>query len=209
MQQKRYFSHVVVAGLVLALGFFTISSIKYTPKVVEYSEVLKRGAIRWLVDQSGLRYPDPRKATIALDEAIRKFVYKYPESFFKEFLSTPHVFQEENINKDLKAAFDKVSESTEYVYVDGWAYISAKNIDKQTTLVVLKSQEHTLAASTGTFRRPDVAAVFHSSSLKNSGFGALISKKTIQPGMYEVGVYVESYGDRGISFSGKYVEIKK
>ena len=55
----------------------------------------------------------------------------------------------------------------------------------------------------------DVAAVFHSSSLKKSGFGALIRKEAVQPGRYEIGVYVESNGIKGIRFSGKFVEIKK
>lgn len=209
VQRKRYFLRVAVTGLVLASGFFTISTIKYTPRVEEYSADLRRGALRWLVDQSGLRYPEPSKASIALDEAIRKFVYKYPEKFFKDFLSTPHVFREDNISKSLKTGWDKVAESEEYVWVDGWAYLPTKIMDKQTRLVVLRSPEHTLAAPTGTIRRPDVAAIFRSRSLKNSGFGALISKKTIQPGKYEIGVYVESYGDRGVTFSGEFVEIKK
>jgi len=177
---------------------------------VEYSEALKRGILSWRVDGSGLFYPEPTtEASIILKEAIKKSVYKYPEKILREFSSTPRVFSEANINKGLEYSIDTVAENNEYVYVDGWAFLTAEKINKQTTLVVLRSSEHTFAAPTAIIRRPDVAAVFRLRSLKSSGFGALFRKTMIQPGRYEVGVYVESIGDRGLDFSEKYVEIKK
>jgi len=210
VRQKRYFVLVAVTGLVLAMGFFTISSIKYTSRVVEYSEALKRGILSWRVDGSGLYYPEPTtEASMILKEAIKKSVYKYPENILREFSSTPHVFREDNLNKSLKYSIDTVAENNECVYVDGWAFLTAEKVYKQTTLVVLRSSEHTFAAPTAIIRRPDVAAVFQLRSLKSSGFGALIGKTVIQPGRYEIGVYVESFGDKGLGFSGKYVEIKK
>ena len=209
VQRKRSCVYVAVPALLLAMMFFIVSSSLYSPRVVENSEALRRGLLTWYVDGSGLFHPHPAKARIFLNEAVEKSVYRYPENILKEFNSTPYVFPKDNINKSLKNHVDTVVENDEYIYVDGWAYLRAKNIEKQTTLVLLRSPEHTIACPTVPIKRPDVAEHFQSRSLKHSGFGALISKKMIQLGKYEVGVYVESYDDRALSFSGKYVEIKK
>jgi len=178
---------------------------------VEYSENLKRGLLRWYVDGSGLLllYPYPERGSTILNEAIKKSVYKYPENILQEFSSTPYDFRKDNSSRSLENSIDTVVENDEYIYVDGWAYLSAKNIDKQTTLVVLRSSDRTFAAPTVTTRRPDVAAHYRSRSLNNSGFGALISKRMIPPGRYEVGVYAERCDERGLNFSGKHIEVKK
>ena len=200
---------VTLTGLILALVFFTVSFTLYSPKVEEYSETLKRGLIRWHVDGSGLFYPYPEKASDLLNKLIEKSIYRFPENIPKEFSKSPSAFHENNITRRLESYIDSIAENDEYVYVDGWALFLGEKTNRQTTSIVLRSSEHTLAVPTVTIRRPDLATHFRSRRLKKSGFGVLISKKMLQPGRYELGVYTKSSMGSGLNFSGKHILIKK
>lgn len=209
VQRKRLHLFVAITGLIVALAFFTVSSSLYIPKVVESSEGFKRGLLRWYVDGEGLRYPFPEEASRLLNESIEKSIYKFPENIIKEFKKTPYVFRKKDIHRHPVFSIDTVAENDEYAYIDGWAFLSAEALPGEKISVVLESSEQAFAFPTVTIIRPDLVDYFGSSSLKRSGFGVLISKRMIQPGRYEVGVYTESKDDRGLSYSGEYIDVNR
>lgn len=209
VMRKGLGMYVAIPGLLSASLFFFASVRWNSPKVVEISETLRCGLVKWYVDGSGLLYPFSVKANRILNEAIKKSVYRYPSHILEEFMHRPYVFSKEVVLSNLEYVIDTVVENDKYIYIDGWALVSRHQTRKQRTLIILKSSKQTFFVRTAPVRRPDLAILFQSRGVKESGFGSLFSKSMIPPGRYQIGIYVESGEKRGLAFSDKYVEIKK
>lgn len=212
IRQKKFHFYVALTGLILAMTFFFFSVYLYSSKEVGNSEHLRRGLLRWHVEGKGLNYPIDEKVNRIFNESIEKGVFKFPEKILQEFSQTPYDFRTEPISGSVKAFIDIIAENDLYIYIDGWAFLDTEEKTKEMTWLVLKSVEHTLAVPTVAIRRPDLVASFSSKHIKKSGFGVLVSKGTIPPGKYEVGVYTENRSkdkdENGIWFSGLFIEIK-
>lgn len=212
IRHKRFHFYVALTGLIVAMTFFFLSVNLFTPKVVGNSELLRRGMLRWHVEEKGLNFPVEKSVNRILNESIKKSVYKYPEDIFQKFLQTPHDFRIGPISGVVRAFIDIIAENDAYIYIDGWAFLKTEEKQEEMTWLVLKSAEHTFAVPTVAIRRPDLVAAFSSRHLSKSGFGVLVSKEMIPPGRYEVGAYTKvrskDKDDNGLWFSGRFIEIK-
>ncbi|UCC39462.1 MAG: hypothetical protein JSV96_17030 [Candidatus Aminicenantes bacterium] len=209
MQKKKKEKYVALVGLLVASGFFFASSYNYTPDVIRNSETLRRGLLSWYVDGTGLFYPYPVKANLILNKASNNELYRIPEKLLQEFSGEPHIFDEKDFNKKLRFSIAKFAENADYIYIDGWAHLINAGIRNQEILIIFKSSDHIFAVPTHSIKRPDVAAIFKSAELSHSGFGVLIKKSLLQPGRYQIGLYVEHLEDSAISFTERYIEIER
>jgi len=180
--------------------------------VVGNSEILKRGLLRWHIEEKGLRFPFEEVANKIINESIEKTVYTYPEEMFRDFTQTPKDFQIGPVSGEVRAVFDTIAENDVSIYIDGWAFLKTEEKVKERTWLVLRSAERTLAVPTEVIRRPDLVKTFSSRRLGHSGFGVLFSKEKIPPGRYEVGTYTRGRSadrdENGLWFSGEILEIK-
>jgi len=207
INRKKSLIYAAATGLLVASVFSAVSFSLYSPKVVSISESIKRGLLKWPINGQGLYYPFPAKANKILKESIEKAVYKYPDDVFKNFIRRPHAIHPNKFNQNLRYFLDTVASNEDYIYVDGWAFLSTKNAGRQKISVILNSAQKSFIAATIPIRRPDIAAKFHSRRLENSGFAVLIRKKGLPPGKYRVGIAVVSRQEKSLDFSQKYVAI--
>jgi len=208
MQKKRKEKYVAFIGLLVASGFFLVSSYGYTPAVFKISETLRRGLLTWYVNGSGLYYPDPVKANMILNKASNNKLFQISENLLQEFSGEPHIFNEKNFNKKLRFSIRKFAENADYLYIDGWAHIINTGTHNQKILIIFKSPDHIFAVPTNSVRRLEVAANSKSAKLSKSGFGVLIKKNLLQPGRYQIGIYAENRDDRAIVFTERYILIR-
>jgi len=209
VKRKKHRLALALTGLVAASLFFAFSIHLYSPKIVEISETMKRGLLKWHVDGSGLFYPFQEEANEILKESIERDVYKYPDRLIEEFTRGPFVFSPADVGAGLDYFLDTVVENQEFVYVDGWVFLQTEDDDRQTTFVLLRSRRQTVAIPTLPIRRTEIAATFPTRNPKDLGFGVMIRKEMIRPGRYRVGVYVKRGERGGMGFSEKYIEINE
>lgn len=206
-KEKKTKLALAVTGLVIASLFFALSFHIYSPKVVELSESMKRGLLKWYIDGSGLFYPIQEKASIVLKESIETGVYKYPDHLIENFTRRPFVFSPTDVGAGLDYSLATVVENQDATYIDGWASLQTEDDDSQITFVLLESPSQILAIQALPIRRPDIAATLSTRESKDLGFGVIIRKEMIRPGRYRVGIYVKKGEWGGIGFSEKYIEI--
>ncbi len=209
VQRKKYRLTLILTGFLASLLFFGFSFKLYSPKVVEISESLKRGLLRWHVDGSGLYYPFQEEANEMLRESIERGVYKYPDRLIEEFTRRPFLFSTTDVGAHLDYSLDVVVENKEFAYVDGWAFLQVEDDDRQNTFVLLRSSRQTVIFPTLPIRRTEIAASFPTRDPKDLGFGVMIRKEMMRPGRYRVGIYVKRGEQGGLGFSERYIEINE
>ena len=207
VKRKKNKLALAVTGLVAASLFFALSFHIYSPMVVEISQSMKRGILKWHIDGSGLFYPIQEKANKVLKESIETGVYKYPDHLIEEFTRRPLVFYPTDVGAGLDYSLDTVVENQDAAYIDGWVFLQTEEKNRQITFVLLESPRQILAVRALSIRRPEIAADFPNRDPKDLGFGVMIKKEMIRPGRYRVGVYVKRGERGGIRFSEKYIEI--
>ncbi len=207
IKRKKYKLPLAVTVLVVASLFFALSFHIYSPKVVELSESMKRGLLRWHIDGSGLMYPIQEKANKVLKESIETGIYRYPNRLIEEFTRKPFVFSPTDVGAGLDYILETVVENPDAAYVDGWVSLQTENDNRQITFVLLESPRQVLAIRAHPIRRPEIAAIFPTRDPKDLGFGVIIRKEMLRPGRYKVGVYVKRGELGGIRFSDQYIEI--
>lgn len=99
---------------------------------------------------------------------------------------------------------ENISDSHDVLRVSGWAFMP--NETSWSTYVLLKSEGGAFISETKKVFRPDVTAYFEGKqNLDNSGFEAIISKKGLPKGSYEIGIYLVCNDERSsFMFLGEY-----
>jgi len=99
------------------------------------------------------------------------------------------------------------NKSGEFVQIGGWAFIKGMDAKNSVFYVVLKSDEKTYIFDTNPVKKPYVTKNFESLNLDldDSGFIAQIPKKSINNGIYAIGVYVQKGKEKVYQQSGSYL----
>jgi len=127
--------------------------------------------------------------------------------------SNQHEVKKVGIDEGAKVLFniEKVSTSFGYFSVEGWGVIKDRDSKNTQYFIVLSSAKKTYFFDTKQDgKRPDVTDYFKKlKDYDDSGYSALIKKDSLEPGVYQVGIYMQQDGVYAQKMSDKYVTIKR
>ena len=111
----------------------------------------------------------------------------------------------------LRYWFDEFEDTDEQLKIIGWAFIDGVSSFDNRIEILIRTEAKTYTSPADPMVRGDVTSFFNSpKNLETSGFGSIISKKTLKEGEYEVGIRVidQRLHREVIEFSGRrfYVE---
>ena len=123
---------------------------------------------------------------------------------YKKLQKLPLPQETNNITMNI----DRLEKDDNILKIEGWAFINkGANSEETDTYVVLKSDKkiHTLVPDKKL--RPDVAAYFNNSNLYDSGFFLGISKYSLDPGEYKIGVLIKKDKTDAFQYTDKTINI--
>ena len=111
----------------------------------------------------------------------------------------------------LRYWFDEFEDTDEQLKIVGWAFIDGVSSFDNRIEILIRTEAKTYTSPADPMVRGDVTSFFNSpKNLETSGFGSIISKKTLKEGEYEVGIRIidQRLHREVIEFSGRrfYVE---
>jgi hypothetical protein len=114
-------------------------------------------------------------------------------------------------NTDMNYYFDKVEKTEGYINVTGWAFLKGMNATANKTFVLLKKDKDVTAFDITIRERKDVTKSFLKDklSLDSAGFTTSIPIEGLQPGKYQVGIYIFNGNQSSMRYSSKFVEVGK
>jgi glycosyltransferase involved in cell wall biosynthesis len=125
-------------------------------------------------------------------------------------VSKQHEVTKVGIDEEAKVLFniDRISYGLRDFSVEGWGVFKDRDSKNTQYFIVLTSAEKTYFFDTEPVKRPDVTDAFK--KLRNyddSGYSALIMNDSLEPGIYQVGIYLHQNGVYAQKMSDKYVKI--
>lgn len=100
--------------------------------------------------------------------------------------------------QDFLSGVDHYDDQNEFFTISGWAIRDMKEVASSQIDLVFYKDNATYVARTDRNDRKDLTEHYHNGlNLDNSGFTAKISKETLAPGRYQLGIWVHSKENRG------------
>ena len=106
-----------------------------------------------------------------------------------EFSDVVDIIINDTIN-NIEYHIDKLEESSVGVNIIGWAFIKDTNAVKNEIYLVLRYKNKRYIFNTKPIKRTDVTKAFKLYDLDNSGFSAFIPFYKIQPGSYQIEIFI-------------------
>lgn len=163
---------------------------------------MRLGTLRYFhLDGYDLFYPASKKDDIFLKlirenpQAITKLPASYEPSSLEKTKEAPI-----DTSRKIKYAFDELISKTDYVYLSGWAFVENDNNsqDNNTSLLLIAGSGEIYKSQSLKIERPDIATHFQNQRLLRSGFVNTFTKDQLEPGVYQVGLYITD-GEQGSS----------
>jgi len=134
----------------------------------------------------------------------------YPRRIFYEFESKlerlPLPLETDNVSLFI----DRLEEDGQIVKnmrIEGWAFIRGTNSEESYCYIVLRSDKKIYIFGSDKRKRPDVTAHFKTMNLDDSGFFAFIPKGDLEPGQYQIGIYIRKGRTEALQYTDKMINI--
>ena len=123
---------------------------------------------------------------------------------YKKLQKLPLPQETNNITMNI----DRLEKDDNILKIEGWAFINkGGNSEETNTYIVLKSDKNIHTLVPDKTLRPDVAAYFNNSNLYDSGFFLGISKYSLDPGEYKIGVLIKKDKTDAFQYTDKTINI--
>ncbi|MBC8156621.1 hypothetical protein H7X64_00460 [Armatimonadetes bacterium] len=122
--------------------------------------------------------------TITAEDSVQvlELFKKYQPSDFKSPL---------HYNDSIRITLESVNRHSAFVKIGGWAFATDKDNSVTTTTILLRSIENEYELLTEQTPRPDLQDYFRRKDLGQSGFSATVTKSSLTPGIYQIGVRIK------------------
>ena len=180
----------IALSYICAFTFFVLSYRHHFNELVIRSQLPKDSLVRWQVAQTGLLYPNQKRAEQIMQSAVNKGLFKPRLVCLDALRSMPaKPFIPAKLGRGMRVAVENFLDTKDWLLVDGFAVASLKDEMERTQFLVLQSNALTYYFKAQLRMRPDVTALFMrqkrtKSSIDNSGFFVLLNKQDLAPGDY-------------------------
>ncbi len=201
------FGATLAIAIVFSLASFTI----HQPDVMRLSRRLDDGLDKWLTQgHSGLFHPDFRKASHLLIKAYDQHLLVPPRRWFKDYAGDAIQTELPVANRSMRMRIESVYEDDDLAFVSGWAF-SGGTARNQEVEIVLRSPKAIRVFSAYEVPRADLTHLEPEqiASVYGSGFRAVVSKRRVPPGEYQIGVLVRRGSHAWLAFGNRKIHVEK
>ena len=195
------------------LMFSLFSTFIYTHKEQKKIEWKKKSAYNWHQKGTGLaaslKYKDEH-----LREAEKLGLYympKYPLSEYASSISKDNAYTFNDM-ESISYKIENITDERDYLLIEGWGFLDKNSMNFKRIFVRLINQEQSYITSTFAERRYDLNLDAPLDRIENCGFFAVIDKKLIPEGTYQIAISIKSmfeYGSYHDKITEEFVIIQK
>lgn len=209
----RTFNKSFCMILLIAFTFNIVTFIIEIPTVSARHKLLRRSVQKWMVNRSGLIYPNQLRASRIVKKASDNGYYELSSNLVvtDNEESKKVSINTKNLSHNVLYSIDhKLLLSTRYLYINGWAFYKGAQVDQSQKYIVLKSNNKIIVFTTYQQKRPDVTRHFKAKDLAKSGFEAMIPLEKIPQGECQVHILLfEGENNKNMIYTNKNIDISK
>lgn len=166
----------------LAATFFCYSYYTSFNWLLQHTQRVEEGVVRWQIAHTDLEYSNQERASQLLERSTDLELYEMPTLDLEPLLANPSPTKLSVISQGtIISQIEHVVVGAEYFLISGWAF-PAKPLDTSwTTKIVLNDATQSLAFTPSTRIRPEVSRHHRTPGLDHSGFLLLAKRSAVEP----------------------------
>jgi hypothetical protein len=175
--------------------FNLFSTFLYAQKEQKKMEWKMKSAYNWHYKGTGLATFSVSGEENHLREVEKLGWYHMPEYNLSNYASTISSYDYHstpNNTEDVSYQIESITESGDYLLIEGWGFLNNKSMNFSNIFIGLTNQEQSYIVSTFAEKRYDLKTLdIPLDRIENCGFFAVIDKKSIAPGTYQIVISIK------------------
>jgi len=138
-----------------------------------------------------------------------QYLTKEKQKIYRGFLSreksVPLIPETDGILTSIEVINSSIERGEDATEIKGWAFIDGIDATGNCIYVVLKSEHRIYFFDTVLYKRKEVTQYFHYKGFNfdHSGFTSHVPQKSVEKGIYRIGIYIETPDRKELKFTDK------